>query len=176
MNSIRYAIATLLLILVLVPARSSAQTQDGTIEASWNRASSAPAQRVLPPPSPAPQAVKPRPESRSDDRDRYPESAWEKERGTQSRPWPTLSANPTQNEYFQANTAVIDSLAHLYCLSANYLGSLRMRNQQALQSHEPGARQFDYDGRPAPSAQGRQSLQALHKELMLLLDRCLVGR
>lgn len=176
MNSIRFAFCTLLLLVVLLPAHSSAQDRGGTIESSWDRAATTPAPRVVPPPPPVREAVKPRPVAEPETGTRYPEGAWEKERGATSRPWPTLSANPTQKEYHEANTAVIDSLAHLYCLSANYLGTLRIRNQQALQSQEPSSRQFDYDGRPAPSGQARQSLQALHKELMLLLDRCLVGR
>jgi hypothetical protein len=106
----------------------------------------------------------------------YPTEAWEKQRSGESRPWPRLSSHPTTNEYYNVNTAVIDSLAHLYCLSANYIGTLRVRNDQALQSREPDGRQFDYDGKPAASKHGQQSLQALHKELLHLLDRCLVGR
>lgn len=162
---------------MLLPALSPAQTQEGSIEASWNRASSAPApgDRVVPPPPPARKVVVEE-KVRQDADMRYPETAWDKERSGTSRPWPVLSANPTQNEYFDVNTAVIDSLAHLYCLSAGYIGTLRIRNQQALQSKEPHAREFDYNGAPVPSGQGRQSLQALHKELLLLLDRCLVGR
>lgn len=178
MNSLRIAFGTLLLAGLLLPVLSSAQTQDGTIEASWKRASSAPSpgERVVPPPPPTREAVKPRPVQNEPEGTQYPEAAWEKQRTGTSRPWPVLSAHPTQKEYFDVNTAVIDSLAHLYCLSANYIGTLRIRNQQAVQGQEPGARQFDYDGKPAASTQGRQSLQALHKELLLLLDRCLVGR
>ncbi|MBR9976048.1 MAG: hypothetical protein KFF77_10740 [Bacteroidetes bacterium] len=178
MNRLRIAFGTLMLAGLLLPVLSNAQTPDGTIEASWNRAPSAHSSRhhVVPPPPPTREAVKPRPVRGEHADAEYTDGAWEKQRGGTSRPWPSLSAHPTQHEYYDVNTAVIDSLAHLYCLSTNYIGTLRIRNQQAHQGQEPAARQFDYDGKPAASTQGRQSLQALHKELLSLLDRCLVGR
>lgn len=166
MNSTRIAFSTLLLALFLLPALSFGQSQGGTIEDSWNRAPQPAPRVVTPPPAPRPAVV---------DGD-YPKEAWEKQRSSDSRPWPKLSSSPTTNEYYNVNTAVIDSLAHLYCLSANYIGTLRVRNEQALQSREPHGRDFDYDGKPAASKHGQQSLQALHKELLHLLDRCLVGR
>ncbi|MFZ1728914.1 MAG: hypothetical protein WBQ23_01025 [Bacteroidota bacterium] len=168
MNSIRIVLSTLLLTLFLLPSVSFGQGNAGTIESSWNRPSSAPAERVVPTPQPS---------AKSSEIDmEYPKTAWDRERTGTSRPWPTLSANPTTQEYFDVNTAVIDSLAHLYCLSSNYIGTLRIRNQQALQSKEPHMRQFAYEGKPTAASSGQPSLQALHKELLQLLDRCLVGR
>jgi hypothetical protein len=168
MNCIRIAFSTFLLTMFLLPSLSFGQGNEGTIEASWNRAPSAPTERVVTPPAPA---------KKSETRDMsYTKTAWESQRTNASRPWPALSANPTAKEYFDVNTAVIDSLSHLYCLSSNYIGTLRIRNQQAMQSKEPSMRQFDYDGKPVPASSGQPSLQALHKELLQLLDRCLVGR
>ncbi len=168
MNSIRIAISAFLLTLFLLPSMSYGQSNDGSIEASWNRSSSAPAERVVYPPPPAAKST--------GSEAGYTKTAWETQRTGPSRPWPTLSARPTTQEYFDVNTAVIDSLSHLYCLSSNYIGTLRIRNQQALQSKEPRLRQFDYDGKPTAASSGQPSLQALHKELLQLLDRCLVGR
>jgi hypothetical protein len=168
MNSIRIALSALLLTILLLPSLSFGQSNDGTIEASWNRPATVPAERVVPYPPPAVNS--------SASGMEYTRTAWERRRTGSSRPWPKLSANPTTQEYFDVNTAVIDSLAHLYCLSSNYIGTLRIRNQQALQSKDPQMRQFAYEGKPAPASSGQPSLQALHKELMQLLDRCLVGR
>jgi hypothetical protein len=171
MNSKRIAFSTLLLAVILLPSLSFGQAQEGSIEASWNRATSAPA------PSPrveaVPRAVTPRSTAKDSE---YPDAAWEKSRSAETRPWPQLSSRPTLKEYHDVNTAVIDSLAHLYCLSSNYISTLRIRNQQALQNIEPHLREFEYQGKPAASGQGQQSLHALHKELLHLLDRCLVGR
>lgn len=174
MNSIRIVFSSILLTLFLLPSLSFGQGNDGTIESSWNRPRSAPAERVVPPPPPQPS-----PSAKSTGTGtamEYPKTAWDRERSVSSRPWPTLSAHPTVKEYFDVNTAVIDSLSRLYCLSGNFIGTLRIRNQQAFESKEPRLRQFDYDGKPMAASSGQPSLQALHKELMQLLDRCLVGR
>ncbi|MBE0644653.1 MAG: hypothetical protein IH600_11285 [Bacteroidetes bacterium] len=171
MNCIRIAFSTFLLTMFLLPSLSFGQGNEGTIEASWNRPHSTPppVERVVTPPPPAANADVRYME--------YTKPAWDSKRTNASRPWPALSANPTVKEYFDVNTAVIDSLSHLYCLSSNYIGTLRIRNQQALQSKGPQQmRQFDYDGKPAPSNSGTPSLQVLHKELLQLLERCLVGR
>jgi hypothetical protein len=168
MSSIRIAFSTLLLSLLLLPSQSFSQGNEGTIEASWNRAKSSPppAERVV--------VTSPRKEVRENAGNHA--HAWDSQRSHASRPWPALSSHPTAREYYDVNTAVIDSLSHLYCLSSNYIGTLRIRNQQALQGKEPQMRQFDYDGKPAAASSGQPSLQALHKELLQLLDRCLVGR
>ena len=122
MNCIRIAFSTLLLTMFLLPSLSFGQGNEGTIEASWNRAPSQPAERIVTPPPPAPA---PKTGDMS-----YTKTAWESQRANTSRPWPALSANPTMKEYFDVNTAVIDSLSHLYCLSSNYIGTLRIRNQR----------------------------------------------
>ncbi|MFA6233693.1 MAG: hypothetical protein WC824_05805 [Bacteroidota bacterium] len=168
MNSSRIVFSTLVLALFLIPSLSFGQGNEGTIESSWNRPSSAPAERVVSPPR---AVVK----SSGEDMD-YSRNTWDRGRSESSRPWPKLSSNPTTQEYYDVNTAVIDSLSHLYCLSSNYIGTLRIRNQQAMQMKDPQMRQFAYDGKPVAASSGQPSLQALHKELMQLLDRCLVGR
>lgn len=173
MFSSRLAFSTLLFALLFLPSIGYGQAQDGTIESSWNRPSSTPATRISP--APRVQPVTPRAQPSTGEA-AYSDQAWDAQRQPASRPWPTLSSRPTTQEYYTVNTAVIDSLAHLYCLSTNYIGTLRLRNEQALQSKEPQSRDFNYDGKPAASRHGQQSLQALHKELLLLLERCLVGR
>ncbi len=168
MSSIRIAFSTLLLTLFFLPSPGFGQGNEGTIEASWNRAKSSP--------PPAERVVIQAPRREVRESAEYRTEAWDSHRRAASRPWPVLSSHPTAQEYYDVNTAVIDSLSHLYCLSSNYIGTLRIRNQQALQGKEPQLRQFDYDGKPAAASSGQPSLQALHKELLQLLERCLVGR
>lgn len=172
MNRLRVTLTTSLLTLLLLPMLAHAQAPDNSIEASWERASSTPPRetRVQPPP--------PAPKVRSEGL-KYEDTAWDASRDEKSRPWPTLTSSSTTKEYFDANTAVIDSLAHLYCLSSNYISTLRIRNQQAMQDRDPQQLdEFDYENGtdPVSAADARMSVQALHKELMQLLERCLIGR
>ncbi|MBR9979289.1 MAG: hypothetical protein KFH87_14490, partial [Bacteroidetes bacterium] len=161
--------------IMLIPAMcfffstGYSQAQDGTIQASWDRAKT-----NVPYATPKQYQRQPSSEPAS--------TPWGEGRSSDSRPWPALSVSSTPDEYFKANTAVIDSLARLYCLSSNYIGTLRIRNEQTMQgTEEPRARDFNYerDGKSTQhgsSVHGRQSVQRLHKELLHLLDRCLVGR
>jgi hypothetical protein len=172
MNRLRATLSFGMFSLLMLPAVLSAQS-DNSIEASWERAatkSPVPRQRVQPPPPPVQDA-------RSEGME-YGKTAWDDGRKESARPWPTLSATSTAKEYFDANAAVIDSLSSLYCLSSNYIVTLRMRNQQSMQGEDPQLRDFNYEGeqQPAPPASARPSVQALHKELMQLLERCLIGR
>ena len=172
MKRIRVALCTALLSLFLLPLTAASQTDDGSIEASWERAASEPAsagERVLPPPPPP---------SHKGENMEYTKTVWNTERSRESRPWPKLTESSTARQYFDANTAVIDSLSHLYCLSSNYLSTLRIRNQQAMQGREPQMDEFAYEEgeQPVPTASARTSLHALHKELLQLLERCLIGR
>ncbi|MDT8324244.1 MAG: hypothetical protein RRA94_09040 [Bacteroidota bacterium] len=171
MNRLRVTLSSCMLSLFMLPAVVSAQAPDNSIEASWERAATTPpVERRVQPTPPAPKV---------DDKGmEYGSSAWDASRKETSRPWPTLSTSSTAKEYFEANTAVIDSLSRLYCISSNYITTLRIRNQQSMQGDDPQLRAFSYEGarRPAPTAEARPSVQALHKELMQLLERCLVGR
>lgn len=172
MNRIRVALCTALLTMFLLPMTAVSQSDDGSIEASWERAASNPSptgERVLPPPPPP-----------CDEREdmEYTKTAWGSERSRESRPWPQLTESSPARDIFDTNTAVIDSLSHLYCLSSNYLSTLRIRNRQAMQGREPQMDQFAYtEGeQPVPTANARTSLHALHKELLQLLERCLMRR
>ncbi len=172
MKRIRVALCTALLSLFLMPLTAVSQTDDGSIEASWEQAAETPApagERVYPPPPP------PSDEGRDME---YTKTVWDAERSPESRPWPKLTESSSAREFFDANTAVIDSLSHLYCLSSNYLSTLRIRNQQAMQGREPQMDEFAYEEgeKPVPTASARTSLHALHKELLQLLERCLIGR
>ena len=146
-----------------------AQAQQGTIESSWNRV----------PRQEAPRKDVPKQVVIEEQRvPRTPPpagSVWDTERSMTSRPWP-LPPNPGPRDYYTANIAVIDSLARLYCLSAGYVSGLRQRNEECL-TPTPGTapRDFNYQGQqPAPAA--RPSAQALHRELLQLLERCLSPR
>ncbi len=172
MNRLRATLSTCMLSLFMLPAVVSAQS-DNSIEASWERAatkSPVQQQRVQPPPPPVQNVHREGME--------YEKTAWDDGRKESPRPWPTLTATSTAKEYYDANVAVIDSLSHLYCLSSNYISTLRIRNQQSMQGEDPQLRDFNYEGerQPAPAASARPSVQALHKELMQLLERCLIGR
>lgn len=172
MKRIRVALYIALLSLFLLPLTAASQTDDGSIEASWDRAASKPTptgERVLPPPPP--------PSDEGEDME-YTKTVWNADRSRESRPWPELTESSSAREFFDANTAVIDSLSHLYCLSSNYLSTLRIRNQQAMQGREPQMDEFAYQEgeQPVPTASARTSLHGLHKELLQLLERCLTGR
>jgi hypothetical protein len=175
MNRSYFVFAMLFPLLCFLCSTAHSQGQDGTIQSSWERAASvAPVERVTPS-VPARQYRQPQTERST------PVSPWKQGRDSDSRPWPALSSTSTPRDYFDANTVVIDSLARLYCLSSNYIGTLRIRNEQAMQGFEPQVRDFNYQRDAAatggqPTGHGRQSVRMLHKELLQLLDRCLVGR
>lgn len=105
--------------------------------------------------------------------------AWEQQRSKESNPWPYLPKSPTPQNYYKANTLVIDSLESLYCLSSNYLKSLRARNDGAYKSSPspPPAKEFVYTPPTGKhDAPIQESLSALHKELKSLLHNCVHGR
>lgn len=119
--------------------------------------------------------VTPPPSSRAP----LPESgAWQSGRRTTQVPWPSLPAHPTVQDYHAANGLVLDSLTSLYCLSTNYLRALRARNDAGLSAQTPaGGKDFAYQQRSAaPAASARPSLDALHRELLDLLDSCIRPR
>lgn len=168
MNRNRIVFILLVPAMCLFVSTGYSQTQEGTIQSSWDHAATAS-------PSTTPPHYQLQPASEP------PTTPWGQSRSGEARPWPAITASSTPHEYFEANTAMIDSLARLYCLSSNYIGTLRIRNEQTMQGSEPHARAFNYDhhGRSThheSSVHGRQSVQRLHKELLQLLDRCLVGR
>lgn len=172
MNRIRVTLISSLAVLLFLPLLASAQSNDGSIEASWDRAASERPVKVERPvvPSPAPAA--------KSEGLKYTNTAWDAQRSGTSRPWPKLSASSTAKDYFDTNTAVIDSLSRLYCLSSNYISTLRIRNTQAMQGRVSTLKDFNYEEGQAPAtpASARSTLHALHKELMQLLERCLIGR
>ncbi len=169
MNRHRVMLFISMLALLMLPAVVSAQSSDNSIEASWERAE-----------TPAPQRpyVQPAPQPQKSDGLKYQETAWGSKRSKSSRPWPKLTSSSTVKEYFDANNAVIDSLSNLYCLSTNYVSTLRIRNQQSMQGRDSQLRDFNYEEgqQSVPPSTARTSVQALHKELMQLLERCLIGR
>ena len=163
-------LAVCLIFAYLGSNRSQAQSHDGSIEDSWNRAAREP--KPLPLDT---RRQSPPPETR--EQQRY--TTWERIRPEQSRPWPFLPKNPSTDQYYTANKALIDSLSNLYCLSANYITTLTNRNEAAMRpaSTPQVKKDFHYDSgtdmrRQSPPS---ESLDALHKELMQLLDRCLYG-
>lgn len=168
-------------ILLLLPALSLAQHHKGTVAESWDNASPASAEKASVVP------LQKTAETVGSDT-----SPWNKQRRPESRAWPALSTNATGGDYFKANTMVIDSLARLYCLSSNYLETLRKRNEQAAgttNDHGSSRRDFNYNS-ASPATTGsyqsssgnksavgnKSSLQVIYKELNGLLDRCLHGR
>lgn len=172
MKRIRVALCTALLTMFLLPMTAASQSDEGSIEASWERAAAKPApraERILSPPSQS--------SEESEDME-YTRTIWDAERSDESRPWPQLAEDSPAHDFFDANTAVIDSLSQLYCISSNYLSTLRIRNQQAMQGREPQKDEFAYQEReqPVQTPSGRTSLHALHKELLQLLERCMSGR
>lgn len=158
----------MLLLFASVITQGRAQTHEGTIESSWE-ARSGTREYVTQPPPPVRSAPE-RP-------DTY--TTWNRVRSMESRPWPQLPKNPTGSDYYQANSALIDSLANLYCLSSNYVRTLRNRNESLERPLPPLRRDFSYtesEHRQVRSGYARQSYESLYKELLLLLDQCLYGK
>ncbi len=172
MIRIRVTLFSSLAILLFLPLLVSAQSKDGSIKASWDRAASEQPATVD-----RPVVTQPTPATRHEDMT-YTKTAWGAQRSGTSRPWPKLTTSSTATEYFEANTAVIDSLSRLYCLSSNYISTLKIRNSQAMQGRTSNLKDFSYEEGQAPAVpvSARSTLQALHKELMQLLERCLIGR
>jgi hypothetical protein len=166
-----YFISGMFVLCLLFPAEYAfSQVREGTIEHSWKRA----AQEVRTTP-PAHRYVAPHPRQVEQQR----ATAWDAARSPETRPWPMLPPDPGPKDYHAVNTAVIDSLSQLYCLSPGYVTTLRVRNDEAYHGAPAGReREFSYtqSGPPAAREANRPSLQALYKELLQLLDRCLVGR
>jgi len=171
MNRLRLTLFICLLAFIMLPTAVFAQSKDNSIEASWNRASTPSVQK------PRVQHPAPVPVPESDGLE-YDKTTWDATRSHASRPWPKMTATSTVKEYFDANNVVIDSLSRLYCISTNYISTLRIRNQQAMQGRGTQLRDFNYEGDqpPLPASSDRASMQALYKELIQLLERCLVGR
>ena len=108
--------------------------------------------------------------------------AWDRRVEGTDRTWtPRKPAVTVPGDYYTSNGQLIDSLTTLYCLSSNYLTTLRNRNEAARSGVVPAAptpRDFHYQQSvpghtPIP---GRESPEALHKELLQLLEQCLYGR
>jgi len=151
-----------------------AQNRNGSIEDSWER---------------APKEIKEKPveqhyqqhETAVQKNSVEPYPIWDKPRSSLSRPWPYIPENPTKKDYFSANSVLIDSLTNLYCLSTNYIKSLSNRNNVGLAPPPPPPTRKDFSYKQSePPAKGTiqasESLEALYKELLQLLDQCLYGR
>jgi len=173
MKKISATICFVMLVFVAESFVLYAQAREGTVESSWNRAPShGDVYRGTPvvPPKAPPLRVASEP---------VKATAWDATPGRSTKPWPVLPANPSLRDYHEANVVVIDSLSHLYCLSPGYVTTLRSRNEEAWQGlPQSNERDFNYNdgGNRATREVNRPSLQALYKELMQLLDRCLAGR
>ena len=166
-----FRITTALLLLFALAYTSSAQTSPGSIQASWDKSTKAKQAEMKPAPTVQRTAKK------SD----QAYTSWEKQRVSESQPWPYLPKTPTSQQIFSANTMVLDSLQNLYCLSTNYLRSLRARNDAAYRASQPEQKKdFHYTPPAQQSVRNetviKESLSALHKELMQLLNNCIYGR
>jgi hypothetical protein len=159
-----------------------AQTHDRSIEDSWERSATTPLETprsasttprsasTTPPPSlwdvhPAPGTG-------------YP--SWDASGPAPAATWPGPSAAaPTGRNLAGTNSALIDSLSNLYCVSSTFITSLRNRNELARGAVAPAAAGKDFQYKTAPAVEiptGTESADALHRELLLLLERCLYGR
>lgn len=146
-----------------------AQSRDGSIEESWM---SAPKERP-------PAARQPEQPFLQPDR-QY--RAWDRRAEQTEKTWtPRKPVVAVPGDYYTSNGRLIDSLATLYCLSSNYLVTLRNRNEASRAGVLPASplpKDFHYQ-QPVPEhtpIPGRESPEALHKELLQLLEQCLYGR
>ena len=146
-----------------------AQSREGSIGDSWN---SAPREKSTV------DTKQPQPFLQGEKQYR----AWEHRVEETQRTWTTKpQQSPIPRNQQSTNSQLIDSLSTLYCLSSNYLATLRNR-EEASRMTVPSApsrpKDFSYqqgppDYKPLP---GRESPEALHKELLQLLEQCLYGR
>jgi hypothetical protein len=176
----------------LALAATSARAQSGTIENSWKKAGT---ETVQPAPAPKvkdvarPAAAWPysaprstaAPATKTGTTGTAASSVWDKGRADKSRPWPYVPGGSSSSQYYSANTQLLDSLGALYCLSAGYLESLRRRNEGPATTTIPAqaTRDFAYDKTSpasAPASDRRAELEALYRELLGLLDRCMGNR
>jgi hypothetical protein len=159
-------------LLLAFQTQAAAQNRDRTIEDSWDRARTQPKEEAAPlrtPPAEtplAPQNVHPTPGGD------FP--TWDK-KSIGTKPWPGAPRAGRAHNLREENTMLIDSLAGLYCLSSSYIAGLRQRNDVTQPSPvTPAGKDFQYKKEaPVPAATGQESADALHRELLLLLERCL---
>ena len=164
----KFSVAVFVAFILTGPAALTGQTRDGSIQESWDRA----------PKEKPSQTQRQQPQFLPGTGDNY--STWDRQRSEQARTWTRPAAPAVTKDYHTSNTQLIDSLAALYCLSANYITTLRQRNEStgSTSAPRPAQRDFAY-AVPAPEQKplpGRESPEALRKELLQLLDQCLYGR
>jgi hypothetical protein len=161
-------LCTAICLMLCAPSTTRAQSRDGSIGDSW-----------LNTPKEKPAATK------ADQPFLQPDKqykAWDQRPQEPARTWtPKKQPAPLSGDLYSSNSRLIDSLTTLYCLSSNYLSTLRNRNEATrgtVPTPLPQPKDFSYqqsapEQKPLP---GRESPEALHKELMQLLEQCLYGR
>jgi hypothetical protein len=159
------------LVCIVLTTNGFAQSRDGSIEDSWKNPSK----------DTAPVTRQDQPFLQGDKQYRN----WDQKPQEPPRTWnqqPKKASPPAMSrDMYSSNAQLIDSLSTLYCLSSNYLTTLRNRNEASRGTVQPmptPPRDFSYQQRtteqkPLP---GRESPEALRKELLQLLDQCLYGR
>ena len=148
---------------------ATAQSHEGSIGDSWNSAPKEKAPAGAKQTQPFLQGEK-----------QY--QAWEHRAQESQKTWTQKSQPiPMSRDYYTTNSRLIDSLSTLYCLSSNYLTTLRNRNEatrSGVPASPPQPKDFSYQQsvQEHTALPGRESPEALHKELLQLLDQCLYGR
>jgi hypothetical protein len=160
--------------LSILPSVIRAQSRDESIQSSWDRAAREKNPTVQP------QTQEPNIFLRREG-DQYPD--WDKRKASEAKAWPAQAKVGAPRDYQTANTQLIDSLSSLYCLSSNYIAMLRHRNESVRPAapSAPPLREFTYT---APQGQettrkpasGQESPDALNRELLQLLERCLSNK
>lgn len=154
----------------LLAGNLMSQSSPGSIQASWEKAAKN-----------KPVEIKPPLQQTKQTKTGEYNPVWEKQRSAPTAPWPYLPKAPSATQYHDANTMIIDSLQTLYCLSTNYLRSLRARNESAYGATQPESKKdFQYSQPPQREMRNesiaRESLSTIHEELITLLQNCVYGR
>jgi hypothetical protein len=140
-----------------------AQSPDGTVQSSWEKSKKNAGDNLM----------RQKPAEKKSYWDKDSVSYWKKMNPQKSGQPANESVISSKNLY-QTNDRLIDSLSHLYCVSANYIVDLRIQNHIAFDEPADAASPSKSAASPKKSAPASLSdPQALHKKLVELLHRCL---
>ncbi|MDH7516117.1 MAG: hypothetical protein QHI48_09615 [Bacteroidota bacterium] len=164
-------ITIFLAVVWIFTAMSRVQAQQGTIEESWNRAAR---EKKSTPPAGSVSERRVGSEESTLPRWGYRESEGAVDEQTR---WLTMTRSALPADFYAANKKLIDSLAVLFCLPSGYIRSLTARNE-AARSPVPAPQRPDFSyQRPetTPYDEKKGALEALNRELLILLHQCLYG-
>jgi hypothetical protein len=140
--------------------------QEGTVQSSWEKSKKNPGAANT-------GSIKTSEKNKYWDKDSV--AYWKRQAAPQ--PVPPKTATPGSVS-FKTNESLIDSLAHLYCVSASYIVDLRIQNHVAFDQPRDSVPSVRKPATPSksPTITSLSDPQSLYKKLVELLNRCLHGK